>query len=62
VFVAAGLPAEVIGVLIAVDAVPDIFRTLGNVTADLAAATLVARYARRTEGAEAVSGVTASAA
>ena len=43
VFVAAGLPAEVIGVLLAVDTIPDIFRTLGNVTGDLAAATLVGR-------------------
>jgi Na+/H+-dicarboxylate symporter len=47
VFLSVGLPADVIGVLIAVDAVPDVFRTLGNVTADLAAATLVGRYAER---------------
>jgi Na+/H+-dicarboxylate symporter len=37
-----GLPAEGIGLLIAVDTIPDIFATLGNVTGDLAAAALVA--------------------
>jgi len=47
VFVAAGLPPESIGILIAVDTIPDIFRTLGNVTADLAAATVVARLVPR---------------
>jgi len=41
-FVAIGLPAEGIGILIAVDALPDTFATVLNVTGDLAAAALVA--------------------
>ena len=43
---ALGLPVEVLGILIAVEIVPDIFRTVGNVTADLAVATLVSRDER----------------
>jgi Na+/H+-dicarboxylate symporter len=42
-FVAVGLPAKGIGILIAVDAIPDVFATVLNTTGDLAAATLVAR-------------------
>jgi Na+/H+-dicarboxylate symporter len=42
-FLAIGLPAEGIGLLIAVDAIPDLFSTVLNVTGDLAAAALVAR-------------------
>jgi Na+/H+-dicarboxylate symporter len=42
-FVAIGLPAEGIGILIAADAIPDTFSTVLNVTGDLAAAALVAR-------------------
>jgi Na+/H+-dicarboxylate symporter len=42
-FLAIGLPAEGIGLLIAVDAIPDVFSTVLNVTGDLAAAALVAR-------------------
>lgn len=42
-FAAIGLPVEGIGVLIAVDAIPDTFATVLNVTGDLVAATLVAR-------------------
>jgi len=41
-FLAIGLPAEGIGILIAVDAIPDLFATVLNVTGDLAAAALVA--------------------
>ena len=41
-FLAIGLPAEGIGILIAVDAIPDTFSTALNVTGDLAAAALVA--------------------
>ncbi len=37
------LPAEGIGLLIAVDAIPDVFATIGNVTGDMAAATIVSR-------------------
>ena len=46
-FVAIGLPAEGIGILIAVDAIPDIFSTVLNTTGNMAATALVAR----TEGA-----------
>jgi Na+/H+-dicarboxylate symporter len=42
-FVALGLPVEGIGILIAVDALPDLFATVLNVTGDLAVAALVAR-------------------
>ena len=42
-FLAIGLPVEGIGILIAVDAIPDTFSTVLNVTGDLAAAVLVAR-------------------
>jgi proton glutamate symport protein len=45
-FVTIGLPAEGIGILIAVDAIPDTFATVLNVTGDLAAAALVARGER----------------
>src|SRR6185369_5770458 len=46
-FLAIGLPAEGIGILIAVDALPDTFATALNVTGDLAAAALVARTDRQ---------------
>lgn len=39
-----GLPVEGIGILIALDVIPDTFATVLNVTGDLAAAALVARY------------------
>jgi Na+/H+-dicarboxylate symporter len=42
-FLAVGLPAEGIGILIAVDVIPDTFSTVLNVTGDLAAAAIVAR-------------------
>jgi len=48
-FVAIGLPVEGIGILIAVDALPDTFATALNVTGDLAAAALVARADRQPE-------------
>jgi proton glutamate symport protein len=40
-----GVPTEALGILIAVEVIPDIFRTLGNVTADLAATAIVSRGA-----------------
>ena len=40
VLVGLGLPAEAVGILIAVDVIPDIFKTTANVTAHLTAATL----------------------
>ena len=42
-FLAIGLPASGIGILIAVDAIPDVFATVLNTTGHLVAATLVAR-------------------
>ena len=44
-FLAIGLPAKGIGILIAVDAIPDVFATVLNTTGHLAAAALVARRA-----------------
>lgn len=40
---AMGVPTELLGILIAVEIIPDIFRTLGNVTGDLAATSILAR-------------------
>jgi Na+/H+-dicarboxylate symporter len=40
---AMGVPIELLALLIAVETIPDIFRTIGNVTADVAATTMVAR-------------------
>ncbi len=40
VLVGLGLPAESVGILIAVDVIPDIFKTTANVTAHLTAATV----------------------
>jgi Na+/H+-dicarboxylate symporter len=42
-FLAIGLPAEGIGILIAIDAIPDLFATVLNTTGYLAATVLVAR-------------------
>ncbi len=39
--VAMGVPVEVLPLLLAVEVIPDIFRTVGNVTADLAVARIV---------------------
>ena len=46
VFPGVGLPVEAIGILIALDVFPDAARTAANVTADLAAASIVARQKR----------------
>jgi Na+/H+-dicarboxylate symporter len=48
-FAPIGLPAEGIGILIAVDAIPDNFSTVLNLTGDLAAAALVSGGARAAE-------------
>lgn len=40
---AAGLPVEPLGLLLAVDLIPDVFSTVGNVSADLTVASKVAR-------------------
>ena len=42
-FLAIGLPVEGIGILIAVDAIPDVFSTVLKVTGDLAAAAIIQR-------------------
>lgn len=43
VFLTLGVPLEAIGLLLAVDFIPDAFQTVGNVTADVAAVVLVGR-------------------
>ena len=43
VLLAAGLPAEGVGILLGVDTIPDMFRTTTNVTGHMAAATILAR-------------------
>ncbi|MEZ5938778.1 MAG: dicarboxylate/amino acid:cation symporter [Hyphomonadaceae bacterium] len=65
--VAMGVPTELLGILISVEVIPDIFRTVGNVTADMAASVIVDRRkdaAGEAEagGAEAISSPGASAA
>lgn len=49
VAVAMGVPIEALGLLVAVETVPDLFRTLGNVTMDVA---VTATIAQRTGAAE----------
>ncbi|HTE43806.1 MAG TPA: dicarboxylate/amino acid:cation symporter [Gemmatimonadaceae bacterium] len=43
VLLAAGLPVDAVGLLIGVDTIPDMVRTVTNVTGDMAAATILAR-------------------
>jgi len=43
---AMGLPVEPLGLLLAVDTIPDVFATVGNVSADLAATSIVDRPER----------------
>jgi Na+/H+-dicarboxylate symporter len=45
-YLAAGIPIEGVVILEAVDAIPDIFKTVLNVTGDMSAATILARYDR----------------
>ncbi len=40
---AMGLPVEPLGLLLAVDTIPDVFATIGNVSADLVASSIVSR-------------------
>ena len=44
-YVAVGIPAEGIGILIALDTVPDVFKTLVNVTGHMTSAVVLARHA-----------------
>ena len=43
---AMGLPVASLGLLLAVDTIPDVFATIGNVSADLTATSVVARQSR----------------
>lgn len=47
VFTSIGVPVEAIGILIAVDAIPDMFKTVANVTGQLSSAVIVARFTGR---------------
>ena len=47
---AMGLPIEPLGLLLALDTIPDVFATVGNVTADLTATSVVARPLPRVPG------------
>jgi Na+/H+-dicarboxylate symporter len=58
-FLAIGLPLEGIGILIAVDAIPDLFATVTNATGDLAATTLVARFSSSTHALPVVTAIAA---
>jgi proton glutamate symport protein len=46
---AMGVPIELLGILVAVEAVPDIFRTVGNVSGDMAATVIVGKGASPAE-------------
>jgi Na+/H+-dicarboxylate symporter len=48
-YMAIGLPVEGIGILIALDAIPDIFKTSVNVTAQMTTAVLLTRFEPATE-------------
>jgi Na+/H+-dicarboxylate symporter len=51
-FAAVGLPVEGIGILIAIDAIPDAMKSAFNVAADMAVATVVARWNLAPAGAD----------
>ena len=44
-----GVPIDLLGILVAVEAIPDIFRTLGNVAGDMAATVIVSKDTKTTE-------------
>jgi len=46
VLMSAGLPMEAVGLLLAVDAIPDLMRTTANTTGSLSAATMLARFSQ----------------
>jgi len=48
-YMAAGIPIEGVVILEAVDAIPDIFKTVLNVTGDMSAAVILTRPNRRSE-------------
>jgi Na+/H+-dicarboxylate symporter len=43
---AMGLPVGPLGLMLAVDTIPDVFATVGTVTADMTATSVVARQTR----------------
>ena len=43
ILLAAGVPADAVGVLLGADVIPDMFRTMANVTGGIAAAAIVDR-------------------
>jgi Na+/H+-dicarboxylate symporter len=45
--VAVGLPVTVLPLLLAVEVIPDVFRTIGNVTGDLSATAILSRESRK---------------
>jgi Na+/H+-dicarboxylate symporter len=45
-YLAAGVPVEGVMILEAVETIPDIFKTLANVTGDMSVATLLSRSSR----------------
>ena len=47
VLLAVGLPVGAVGILLGVDTIPDMFRTVTNVTGDMAAATILNRFERQ---------------
>jgi Na+/H+-dicarboxylate symporter len=59
VMLVAGLPLDGIGLLIAADAIPDVFNTLVNVTGDMTVAAALAPDAPLGDGAEAPAGAPA---
>jgi Na+/H+-dicarboxylate symporter len=50
VLLAAGIPAEGAGLLLAVDTIPDMFRTTTNVTGDMVAAVILSKGQRQVVG------------
>jgi Na+/H+-dicarboxylate symporter len=48
------IPAAGVALLIAVDAIPDLFATTANVTGDFAAVSIVRRFAARGEAAQTI--------
>ena len=50
VAIAMGIPIEPLGILIAVETIPDLFRTVGNVTMDVAVTVTVAARTKADPG------------
>jgi proton glutamate symport protein len=54
--IALGAPIDLLPILLAVEVAPDIFRTLGNVTADMGVTTMLAKGERAAPEPEAQAG------